>query len=73
VARVSAGPILGFPILGLKDQCTVFFGGGEISIAPGGSMTFWGLARLAKNGLSAVKSTENISRMKRKIRKACSI
>jgi hypothetical protein len=50
-------------ILGLKDQCMVSFGGGEISIAPGGSMTFWDLARFAKDGLSAVKSTENISRM----------
>jgi len=50
-------------ILGLKDQCMVSFGGGEISIAPGSSMTFWELARLAKDGLSAVKSTENISRM----------
>jgi hypothetical protein len=50
-------------ILGLKDQCMVSFGGGEISIAPGGSMTFWELARFAKHGLSTVKSTENISRM----------
>jgi hypothetical protein len=50
-------------ILGLKDQCMVSFGGGEISIAPGGSMTFWELARFAKDGLSAVKSTENIARM----------
>jgi NRPS condensation-like uncharacterized protein len=50
-------------ILGLKDQCMVSFGGGEISIAPGGSMTFWEIARFAKDGLSAVKSTENISRM----------
>jgi hypothetical protein len=50
-------------ILGLKDQCMVSFGGGEISIAPGGSMTFWELARFAKHGLSAVKSSENISRM----------
>ena len=50
-------------ILGLKDQCMVSFGGGEISIAPGSSMTFWELARFAKDGLSAVKSTENISRM----------
>jgi hypothetical protein len=41
----------------------VSFGGGEISIAPGGSMTFWDLARFAKRGLSAVKSTENLSRM----------
>jgi hypothetical protein len=49
-------------VLGLKDQCMVFFGGGEISIAPGGSMTFWEPARFAKDGLSAVKSTENISR-----------
>jgi hypothetical protein len=50
-------------ILGLKDQCMVSFGGGEISIAPGDSMTFWELARFAKDGLSAVKSRENISRM----------
>jgi hypothetical protein len=50
-------------ILGLEDQCMVSFGGGEISIAPGGSMTFWELARFAKYGLSGVKSTENISRM----------
>jgi hypothetical protein len=50
-------------ILGLKDQCMVSFGGGEISIAPGSSMTFWDLARFAKDGLSAVKSVENISRM----------
>jgi Condensation domain len=50
-------------ILGLGDQCMVSFGGGEISIAPGGSMTFWELARFAKDGLSAVKSRENISRM----------
>ena len=50
-------------ILGLKDQCMVSLGGGEISIAPSGSMTFWELARFAKDGLSAVKSTENISRM----------
>jgi Phthiocerol/phthiodiolone dimycocerosyl transferase C-terminus len=49
--------------LGLEDQCMVSFGGGEISIAPGGSMTFWDLARFAKDGLSAVKSRENISRM----------
>ena len=49
--------------LGLKDQCMVSLGAGEISITPGGSMTFWDLARFAKNGLSAVKSTENISRM----------
>jgi hypothetical protein len=50
-------------VLGLKDQCMVSFGAGEISIAPGGSMTFWEIARFAKDGLSAVKSTENISRM----------
>ena len=50
-------------ILGLKGQCMVSLGGGEISIAPGGSMTFWDLARFAKDGLSGVKSTENISRM----------
>ncbi|MCU1252833.1 MAG: hypothetical protein JWQ49_5862 [Edaphobacter sp.] len=50
-------------ILGLKDQCMVSFGGGEISIAPSGSMTFRHLARFSKHGLSAVKSTENISRM----------
>jgi hypothetical protein len=35
----------------------VSFGGGEISIAPGDLMTIWDLARFAKNGLSAVKST----------------
>ena len=50
-------------MLGLEDQCMVSLGGGEISIAPGGSMTFWELARFARDGLSAVKSTENISRM----------
>ncbi len=50
-------------ILGLKDQCMVSFAGGEISMAPGVSMTFWDLARFTKRGLSAVKSTENISRM----------
>ncbi|WP_035349048.1 phthiocerol/phthiodiolone dimycocerosyl transferase family protein [Edaphobacter aggregans] len=50
-------------ILGLKDQCMVSFGGGEISMAPGVPTTFWELARFAKDGLSAVKSTENISRM----------
>jgi hypothetical protein len=50
-------------MLGLEDQCMVSFGGGEISIPPGGSMTFWDLARFAKDGLSAVKSRENISRM----------
>jgi hypothetical protein len=50
-------------ILDLKDQCMVSFGGDEISIAPGGSMTFWEVARFAKDGLSAVKSKENISRM----------
>jgi len=50
-------------ILGLKDQCMVSFGGGEISIASGGPMRFWDLARFAKDGLSAIKSRENISRM----------
>jgi hypothetical protein len=50
-------------ILGLKDQCMVSFGGGEISFAPGGSMTFWELARFAKHGLSDVKSAETISKM----------
>jgi hypothetical protein len=50
-------------ILGLKDQCMVSFGGGEISFAPGGTTTFWDLARFAKHGLAAVKSIENISRM----------
>jgi hypothetical protein len=50
-------------ILGLYDQCMIAFAGGEISIAPGASMAFWELARFAKHGLSAVKSTENISRM----------
>jgi hypothetical protein len=41
----------------------VSFGGGEISIAPSDSMMFWELARFAKDGFSAIKSTENISRM----------
>jgi hypothetical protein len=50
-------------ILDIKDQCMVSFGGGEISISPGDSMTFWELARFAKGGLSDVKSTKNISRM----------
>ena len=50
-------------ILGLKDQCMVSLGGGEISIAPGVSMTFWDLARFAKHSLSGVKSRENISKM----------
>jgi hypothetical protein len=50
-------------ILRLNDQCMVAFGGGEISIAPGASMTFWDLARFVKDGLSGVKNTENISRM----------
>jgi hypothetical protein len=50
-------------ILALKDQCMVSFGGGEISVAPGGAMTFWELARFAKDGLSAVKSTASISKM----------
>jgi len=50
-------------ILGLKDQCMVSLGGGEISIAAGASMTFWDLARFARKGLAAIKSRENISRM----------
>jgi Condensation domain len=50
-------------MLGLTDQCMISFGGGEISIAPGVSMTFWELARFAKDGLSAVKSRESLSRM----------
>jgi hypothetical protein len=50
-------------ILGLRDQCMVSFGGGEISIAPGGSMTFWELARFSKDSLSGVRSAENISKM----------
>ena len=50
-------------ILGLKDQCMVSLGGGEISIAPGSSMRFWELARFAKDGLSAVKSRESLSKM----------
>jgi len=50
-------------ILGLKDQCMVSLGGGEVSIAPDSSMTFWELARFAKDGLSTVKSRENIFRM----------
>jgi hypothetical protein len=45
------------------DQCMVSFGGGEICIATDSSMTFWDLARFARDGLSAVKSRENISRM----------
>jgi hypothetical protein len=49
-------------VLGLKDQCMVSFGGGEISIAPG-AMTFWEVARFAKDSLSAVKSTASISKM----------
>ena len=50
-------------ILGLKDQCMVSLAGGEISIAPGVSMTFWDLARFAKDGLSGARSRENISKM----------
>jgi phthiocerol/phthiodiolone dimycocerosyl transferase-like enzyme/condensation domain-containing protein len=50
-------------MLGLKDQCMVAFGGGEISIAPGCSWTLWELARFAKDGLSGAKTRENISRM----------
>jgi hypothetical protein len=49
-------------VLGLKDQCMVSFGGGEISIATG-AMTFWEVARFAKDRLSAVKSTASISKM----------
>ena len=49
-------------ILGLKDECMVSITSGRISIAPGGSMTFWDLARFVKHGLSFVKSTESISR-----------
>jgi hypothetical protein len=41
----------------------ISFGGGEISIAPGVSMTFWELAQFARDGLLAVKSRENIGRM----------
>ena len=41
----------------------VSFDIGEISIEPGVSMTFWELARFAKDGLSGVKSRENISKM----------
>jgi hypothetical protein len=41
----------------------VSLGSGEISIAPDCSMAFWELARFAKDGLSAVKSRENLSRM----------
>jgi hypothetical protein len=48
-------------VLGLDDQCMISFAGGEISIPPEGSMTFWNLARFAKEGLSAVKSLESIS------------
>lgn len=50
-------------ILGLEDQCMVSLAGGEISISPEESMTFWNLARFAKDGLSAVKSPESISMM----------
>jgi NRPS condensation-like uncharacterized protein len=50
-------------ILGLEDQCMVSLTGGEISIPPEDSMTFWNLARFAKDGLSAVKSPEIISMM----------
>jgi hypothetical protein len=50
-------------VLDLKDQCMVSFSGGEISIPPGVSMTFWELARFAKHGLSAVKSPDTISKM----------
>ena len=50
-------------ILGLKDQCMLSIGAGEIAIAPSDSMTFWDLARFAKDALSSVKSRENISRM----------
>ena len=50
-------------ILGIKDECMVSFDIGEISIEPGVSMTFWELARFAKDGLSGVKSRENISKM----------
>jgi hypothetical protein len=48
-------------ILGLEDQCMVSLAGGEISIPPEDSMTFWDLARFAKDGLAAVKSLESIS------------
>jgi hypothetical protein len=41
----------------------VSFTNGEISVEPGGSMTFWELARFAKHGLSSVKSRESISKM----------
>jgi hypothetical protein len=50
-------------ILGLEDQCMVSLAGGEISIPPEGSRTFWDLARFAKDGLSAVKSRESVSTM----------
>jgi hypothetical protein len=50
-------------LLGLEDQCMVSLVGGEISVPPGGSVTFWQLARVAKHGLSGIKSTENVSRM----------
>jgi hypothetical protein len=49
-------------ILGLKYECMVSITSGRISIGPGGSMTFWDLARFVKHGLSFVKSTESISR-----------
>ncbi len=50
-------------ILGLEDQCMVSLGGGEVSIPPDGAMTFWDLARFAKDGLSTVKSPESLSMM----------
>jgi hypothetical protein len=50
-------------ILGLEDQCMVSLAGGEISIPPEDSMTFWKLARFAKDGLSAVKNPESVSMM----------
>ena len=50
-------------ILGLKDQCMVSIVGGEISIEPRVTRTFWDLARLAKDGLSGTKSRDSISKM----------
>jgi hypothetical protein len=50
-------------MLGLQDQCMVSLAGGEVSIPPDDSMTFWDLARFVKDGLSAVKSRESVSMM----------
>ncbi|MBB5063330.1 condensation domain-containing protein [Granulicella mallensis] len=50
-------------ILGLEDQCMISLTSGEISIPPEGPMTFWDLARFARDGLSTVKNPESISMM----------